>query len=140
MKTKLSKLEQKILADITLVYPVSFQEVKRMYVRCLSFDAVIYQLDWNLFQKAAPKPLGKRMRTDMDILMEVDPQQLDPLFINPIVHSIHVKDALNGMKVLREEFTRIIDNMILQIQVNTATTLSIRMGILLTLRKLKQKI
>lgn len=140
MKTKLSKLEQKILADITLVYPVSFPEVKKMYLRCLSFDAVIYQLDWNLFQRKTPKPLGKRMRTDMDILAEVNPQQLDPLLINPIVHSIHVKDALNGMKVLREEFIRIIDNMILEIQINTATALSIRIGILLTLKKLKQKI
>jgi len=132
----LSHFERKILTEITVTHPVTFQEVEAVYNHCLSFDATIYQIENSLKNGKSIVPRrGKKLRTDLEIMADVAPGITDLA-----AHSAGLKDILNGMKLLRYEFIRIIDNRILEVQCDNVTSPVKKSVILCELKKLKTKI
>ena len=134
----LSRFERKILSEITVTYPVTFQQVEAIYNQCLSFDATIYQIENSLANGKSTIPRrGKKLKTDLEIMADVVPYTIN---VNLAAHSVGIKDTLNGMKLLRAEFERLIDNRILEIQFDTHISPMKKSVILSELKRLKTKI
>ena len=126
MKT-LSRFERKVLSEITVSHPVTFQEVETIYNQCLSFDMTIYQIE----NKANPiRKRRKKIRTNLEILAEVA----------PYMDRLGLKEVLNSMKLLRSEFQRIIENRILEVQCDNVMSPVKKSVILSELKKMKLKL